>query len=90
MLERILRELVEGHVQSQTELANRLGVSEEMVEQMLADLQRMGYLTIEARGCDQNACANCPLTPEGCAAEQQLRGWILTERGRRAAQEHHA
>jgi len=44
MLRELIGVIAEGQLHSQTELARRLGVSEGLVERMLRDLARMGYV----------------------------------------------
>ena len=81
-----MRELIgviaEGQAHSQTELARRLGVSEGLVEQILEDLARKGYLEPIAGCADQ--CAACPLA-KTCIIGHPRRAWVLTEKGQRAA-----
>jgi len=79
MLERLLSLVGQGGVHSYTDLARQLDVSEELLEQMLQDLARMGYLRLVAGSC-QGRCAGCPLA-ETCAVGGPTRVWTLTERG---------
>jgi predicted ArsR family transcriptional regulator len=81
MLEKLLRLLSEGGAHSLAELARALGVSEELLRPMIADLVRLGYLHPVAAGCQGN-CAECPLlrrSPGGC---EHL--WALTAKGKEA------
>ena len=82
MLRELIGVIAEGQLHSQTELARRLGVSEGLVEQMLEDLARMGYLKPIAGCADQ--CATCPLA-KMCIIGHPRRAWVLTEKGQRAA-----
>ena len=78
MLERLLSLLGQGGVHSYADLARQLDVSEELLEQMLQDLVRMGYLRPLADGCEAQ-CTSCPL--EGtCAIGGPTRVWTLTEK----------
>ena len=79
MLERLLSLVGQGGVHSYADLARQLDVSEELVEQMLQDLARMGYLRSVADGCEAH-CADCPLG-EACAIGGPTRVWVLTEKG---------
>ena len=84
MLRELIRVIAEGQLHSQTELARQLGVSEGLVEQMLEDLARMGYLTpMEGRCISQ--CTDCPLASI-CAAGTPTRVWTLTEKGQKTAE----
>ena len=80
----LIRVIAEGQAHSQVELARRLGVSEGLVEQMLKDLARMGYLEPIAGCADQ--CAACPLA-RMCIVGRPRRAWVLTEKGQRAVGE---
>jgi predicted ArsR family transcriptional regulator len=81
MLERLLDLVGQGGVHSYTDLARQLDVSEELLEQMLQDLARMGYLRPVADGCEAH-CAGCPMA-EICAIGGPRRVWALTEKGQR-------
>ena len=84
MLERILTVLDEGLVQSKSDLARRVGASEEAVEQMIAHLVSLGYLRTVDSSCDA-ACSGCPMAG-GCSTQPAGRLWTLTEKGTRAAE----
>ena len=64
-------------------LAAALGVSEALLEQMLADLERAGYVAAVDTGCEGH-CGGCPSTGL-CALLHGKRIWTLTARGRQAA-----
>jgi len=81
MLRELIGVIAEGQAHSQMELARRLGVSEGLVEQMLEDLARMGYLEPIAGCADQ--CAACPLA-RICIIGHPRRAWVLREKGMRA------
>jgi Mn-dependent DtxR family transcriptional regulator len=65
-------------VHSYADLARQLDVSEELLEQMLQDLARMGYLKPMADGCETH-CAGCSLA-ETCTIGGPTRVWTLTEK----------
>ncbi len=85
MLRELVRAIAEGQAQSQIELARRLRVSEGLVEQMLEDLARAGYLE-PVGGGSAEGCAGCPLAKK-CITNQTRKAWVLTEKGRRVAKE---
>ncbi len=85
MLRELLRAIAEDQTHSQTELARQLGVSEGLVEQMLEDLVRMGYLESMAGGC-ADQCVAC-LLAKACAVGSPTQVWVLTEKRQRAAEE---
>jgi len=78
MLKRLLSLLGQGGVHSYADLARQLDVSEELLEQMLQDLTRMGYLRPVADGCETQ-CAGCPLA-KACTIGSPTRVWTLTEK----------
>ena len=83
MLQQILALMAEAEVARQDELAERLGVTDALVSEMMAQLERQGYLT-EAELCGADAgCQGCALA-QGCGAQRVLRLWTLTEKGMRA------
>jgi Mn-dependent DtxR family transcriptional regulator len=82
MLERVLAIVAEGGLQSVAELARQLDVSEALIEMMLRDLARRGYLR-EVRSCHQ-ACDHCSVN--GCVSFVPDKIWTLTATGDRLAQ----
>jgi len=81
MLRKLLRLVSQGGTHTRAELARELEVSEGLVEQMLEDLKRMGYLTPVEGSCISQ-CAACPLA-RYCAVGTPTRLWSLTEKGQR-------
>lgn len=79
-MNRLLELVAEGNVHSHTDLARKVGVSEELLGEMIEDLVRMGYLRPVSGDC-QGRCAGCPL-PKICAIGGPARVWALTERAR--------
>jgi len=79
MLEQLLKTLRQGSVHTYAGLARTLGVSEALLEGMLADLERMGYLRLVNEQCSGH-CQGCPFGGI-CAIGGQGRIWTLTERG---------
>ena len=87
MLNRLLELLREGGTRRIRSLADELGTTPELVEAMLEDLARMGYLRRVGAKCSDK-CTPCPLS-EMCEAGgsshekrngQGLTGWVLTEK----------
>lgn len=83
MLETLLRILAVGGAHGHKELARRLGISETLLDTMLDDLVRMGYLHLIRGSCCTN-CEHCPMG-DACAVGDAGRVWVLTEAGRRVA-----
>jgi len=82
-LQRLLELVAEGGVHSYADLAHQLDVSEELLEQMLQDLARRGYLRPVAGGC-LGQCTSCPLV-RTCAVGGPTQVWVLTKKGLKAA-----
>ena len=79
--------LSEGGVHTPAELANRLDVTESLVDQMLIDLSRMGYLrSVSGGACqttpgrDSGPCADCPLSSACAVCEPGAQVWALTQK----------
>ncbi len=80
--------LAEGGVHTPAQLADQLDVSERLVEHMLADLSRMGYLRSVSSGTcqtlpsdDVGPCADCPLSGTCTVCEPGGQVWALTNKG---------
>jgi hypothetical protein len=87
MLEELLEWLAEGGVHTRSELAVRLGITESLLDQMLDDLARMGYLCpLQDQGsstaaCDSAShCAGCPLAGACAVSMAGGRTWALTDK----------
>jgi hypothetical protein len=94
VLERLLSLLATGGVHTPAELAAELGVSESLLEQMLADLSRMGYLRpvfnptcLPSPNGHSTPCAECPLVSTCAVTGPGTRVWTLTDKALRRAQE---
>lgn len=77
MLNRLLDLMREGGTHRIRDLADELGATPVLVEVMLGDLARMGYVKrVDAQGCRSSprseACATCPLSGM-CAAGMSSR-----------------
>jgi DNA-binding Lrp family transcriptional regulator len=81
MLQKLLNELATGGVHSCTDLGRELDLSESLLEQILMDLERMGYIKSVGTDCEER-CTGCPLN-NVCAVGQPGRIWTLTEKGAR-------
>ena len=83
----MLRELLERLSNSTTvttkELAEHLGVTEDLVKLMLEDLERRGYLVSQTPQCSLQ-CESCPLRGS-CVALSDDKLWLLRDRGHKHA-----
>jgi len=83
MLQELIRTISSKGGHTLQALAQQLDVSETLLEAMLDDLVRMGYLqSIEAL-C--SGCRTCSVA-SACAAGKLGRMWLVTEAGKRLAQ----
>lgn len=73
MLQKLLNRISQGGRFSTQSLAHEFGVSQELMEAMLADLTRAGYLQ-SVNGCEARECGNCGFS-QGC--RPQAKAWIL-------------
>ncbi len=86
MLNELLDLLREGGTRRIVDLAQELGTTPELVETMLEDLARMGYVKHVASQCSEK-CSTCPMS-DMCAAgrgspeEGNGRIWTLAEEQR--------
>ena len=76
MLDRLLALLRDGGTHRVTDLAEILDTTPELVEMMLDDLARMGYLKPVSSGCGSK-CKSCPMAGI-CAVGSGERIWSLT------------
>jgi predicted ArsR family transcriptional regulator len=79
MLERLLELLRVGGTRRVADLAHELDTTAELVEVMLEDLCRMGYLKRVGGACG-GKCSACPMAGL-CAVGGGEQLWVLTEKG---------
>ena len=79
MLRQVLRIVAQGGIHTRGELAHRLEVSEELLQQMIDELVRIGYLKPVAED-GNDRCAGCPFAGK-CAIDGTGRIWTLTNKG---------
>jgi predicted ArsR family transcriptional regulator len=78
MLDRLLQTLQAGGTHRVNDLARELDTTPQLVEAMLDDLARMGYLKRVSGGCS-GGCGTCPMAGT-CAAGSSGQLWALTDR----------
>ena len=81
MLEELLRLVASKGTECSSELARRLGVSHALLENMIDELTRQGYLKAVVGGCSV-PCARCPLHT-ACLFRGHARIWALGPKGER-------
>ena len=82
MLEKMLQLVAQGGVRSYEDLTKFLAISQPLLEVMLEDLTRLGYLRSVDDGCGGH-CQGC--TTGGCSIAGPGRIWSLTAKGAQAA-----
>lgn len=81
MLKRLLSLIAANDgVSSLDELAREMGIPRLLVEQLMAELVRGGYLNTAKEGCLPPGCAACAVRP-GCQPTLGIGVWELTEKG---------
>jgi adenine-specific DNA glycosylase len=80
MLMHLLSQIADGNTLSHTELSRRLNISNELLEQMLLDLLRMGYIESVDDTCAASKCTHCPFSSE-CTSINKGKRWALTRKG---------
>jgi hypothetical protein len=78
MLHRLLEMLRAGGTHRVSDLSRELDTTPQLVEVMLADLARMGYLKRVSGECS-DGCGTCPMGGS-CAAGSSGQLWALTEK----------
>jgi len=81
MLDKLLQIIASAGMHNFTQLAQRLDVSEGLLESMVDELVRMGYLKSLSVKCGAD-CKGCPIA-SACAIGSAGRVWVLTEKGQR-------
>jgi len=84
MLHKLLHIIRSANVHSLKQLAQQLDVSQTLLESMIDELVRMGYLRPIQAGCDES-CSSCPMS-SSCGIGSSGRMWVLTEAGQRMVQ----
>jgi hypothetical protein len=85
MLLQLLQLLQAGKVHSPGELALELGIRVEMVNELLQQLQRLGYLALQDTSCASGGCSHCDVRGS-CQTSAKI--WSLTAKGLRAGSAH--
>ncbi len=82
MLEQLLHLIARGGVHSYQDLAHSLAISHPLLEALLEELGRFGYLRMVGSGCNGN-CTAC--SAGACAVTGPGKLWVLTTKGAAAA-----
>jgi Mn-dependent DtxR family transcriptional regulator len=79
MLEKFLKIVSKGGSNSLQEIAEKLGISKELLLKMIEDLERGGYLKLLEGKCSTE-CKKCPFA-NSCVINSYNKIWVLTEKG---------
>ncbi len=86
MLIKILKRLAQGGLYSNKSMAKELGIDESLVEQMITQLQNLGYIEKDdlekcSSGCDCGSSKK-----DSCCGSKDIgvRIWNITEKGKKA------
>lgn len=86
MLTHLLQILASQQPQNKAALANALGTTLPLLDEMITRLVNMGYL--ENMNACAPSCGHCAAA-DGCLFHLQGQALVLTEKGRRAASTQH-
>ena len=91
LLKETAKIIAAGKAHSHSELAIQLGVSENMLAQLMRELEHRGYLKLPAADANcAGQCKGCAFA-QACNNEQTQKIWQLTDKGLRLVQRdtHH-
>jgi len=78
MLEKLLQIVAEGGIHTREDLATYLSISQPLLQTMLEELARLGYVQEVGDGCG-GQCAGCSM--DSCSMIGPGRLWTLTGKG---------
>lgn len=84
MLHQLLQIIASGSVHTLKQLALQLDVSEALLDSMMDELVRRGYLRLVSATCCGD-CGHCPMSST-CAVGSPGRVWVLTQAGQKIVQ----
>ena len=87
MLKRVLQVIIEGEAVNAAEIARKVGVSSETLEDMIKLLLSRGLLRAEdCASTEMTHCAGCPSHGVCASGVQSGRAYYVTEKGIRYAE----
>ncbi len=88
MLKEILQCMLSDGLTSKKQIAEKIGVQPETLDDMLRLLVKRGMLKVsECEPVEQPKCASCPISESGCTSDIWGQAYYVTDRGRRYAQQ---
>ena len=86
MIREILHLILTGGLSNTLEIAEKMGIQEETLNDILQLLQARGYLRLSECTEDQMIpCSNCPTSGSCIRTAQKGQTFIITERGKKFA-----
>jgi len=86
MLKEIVQQILEGGMKSKQEIAMKIGIQLETLEDMLLLLTQRGVLRkTECESIEAPACSSCPMAQNGCNNDLLGQAFYVTEKGKRYA-----
>lgn len=84
MLMKILKRLSQGGMYSNKSVARELGIDESLVEQMISQLQNMGYIEKESMSsCNSDCGGSCSKKSSCCGTNNiDINMWRVTDKGK--------
>jgi predicted transcriptional regulator len=83
---KILKKIAQGGVYSNKSMAKELGLDASLVEQMITQLQQLGYIEKNKMGGRSSGCGCCS-TKNSCCSDKHnidINIWKITEKGKKA------
>lgn len=84
MFQELIKIIQAGHLHSTSELAIEMGVSEEIVRQLIEQLEKRDYLQAAGGNC-QSYSPSCSQCPVNLHCHLPAKQWTLTAKGKRLA-----
>lgn len=85
MLMKILKRLSEGGMYSNKSVARELGIDDSLVEQMISQLENMGYIEKDnMSSCNDSCGCSCSQKSNCCGSSGiDINIWKVTDKGRK-------
>ena len=81
MLTELLKTMANGRNLSTSTIAQKFDISISFAEQLIQNLEDMGYIKHIAFDCSENSCKSCSLR-DGCTKSNGIGIFELTDKGR--------
>lgn len=87
---KILKRLAQGGIYSNKVMAKELDIDESLVQQMILQLQRLGYIEKEKMEHCSSECNCCDSSKKGCCGIHNIdiNIWKITNKGQEVIKQH--